>query len=94
MTEGASVKKSMSKTRAYALGVSENVVPPMMKLRGFRFEYWVLVILRSPVLESSLAPVALTYLLYASVARRMSVVPVSTIPAVDFKICVLPKRIA
>lgn len=34
-----------------------------------------------PVTASKVAPVALTYFLYASVARRIRVVPVSTMPA-------------
>lgn len=38
-------------------------------------------IVNNPVVESRVAPVSVTYSLYALVARSMSVVPVSTIPA-------------
>jgi len=59
------------------------------KNKLFRLAYWAEVIRRRPTLESKTAPVAETYLLYASVAIKMRVVPVSMIPAVVGRIVVL-----
>ena len=56
---------------------------PTVKNKDLREEYLELEILSKPVVLSSEAPVAETYLLYASVAMRIKVVPVSTIPAVS-----------
>jgi len=61
---------------------------PTVKNKDLREEYLELEILSKPVLLSREAPVAETYLLYASVAMRIKVVPVSTIPAVELKMVV------
>ena len=54
----------------------------MVKNRLCSFAYWAVVGLRRPVVLSIVAPVRFWYLLKASLAMSMSVVPVSTIPAV------------
>ena len=54
----------------------------MVKNRLCSFAYWAVVSLRRPVVPSTVAPVRFWYLLKASLAMSMSVVPVSTIPAV------------
>jgi len=61
-----------------------------MKNKLFKLANWAEVIRRRPTLESKTAPVAETYWLYASVAIKIRVVPVSTIPAVVGRIVVLP----
>ena len=65
-----------------AFAVNSNLVPPMVKNRLCSFAYWAVVSLRRPVVPSIVAPVRFWYLLKASLAMSMSVVPVSTIPAV------------
>ena len=60
----------------------------MVKNKDWREEYLALVILSKPVLSSRVAPVAERYFLYALVAMRIKVVPVSTMPAVVAKMLV------
>ena len=54
----------------------------MVKNRLCSFAYWAVVSVRGPVVSSIVSPVRFWYLLKASLAMSMSVVPVSTIPAV------------
>ena len=54
----------------------------MVKNRLCSFAYWAVVSLRRPVVPSIIVPVKFWYLLKASLAMNMSVVTVSTIPAV------------
>ena len=54
----------------------------MVKNRLCSFAYWAVVSLRRPVVPSTVAPVRFWYLLKASLAMSMSVVPESTTPAV------------
>ena len=54
----------------------------MVKNRLCSFACRAVVSLRRPVVPSIVAPVRFRYLLKASLAMSMSVVPVSTIPAV------------
>jgi len=58
----------------------------MTKFKLCRLENCDEVNLISPVVESVLPPVADSYRLYASDAMSRSVVPVSTIPAVEGRI--------
>ena len=77
-----------------ALGVRVNAVPPIVNTKFWSFAKFALEIFRRPVALSSVAPVALWYLLNASDARYRRVVPVSTIPAVVERMVVLaPYRI-
>ena len=62
----------------------------MLKVKLFSELNLELVSLRRPVVSSSVAPVKDWYLLKALVAIKRSVVPVSTMPAVDDKIVVDP----
>ena len=49
--------------------------PLVVKTRFFKLEYWAEVIFNRPVVLSRVAPVAVWYLVKASLARRMRVVP-------------------
>lgn len=69
--------------QACAFAVNSKVVPPMEKNNDSSLENWEVVRRSKPVVLSSTAPVADLYRLKASVAIRRSVVPVSTIPAVE-----------
>ena len=66
-----------------AFAVSSNFVPATLKYRLPSFWYCPFEIMSRPVVASSVAPVSDMYRLNASVASRISVVPVSRIPAVD-----------
>ena len=65
-----------------AFAVNSNLLPPMVKNRLCSFACRAVVSLRRPVVPSVVPPVKFWYLLKALLAMSMSVVPVSTIPAV------------
>jgi len=62
------------------------------KYKLFKFAYFAAGIERRPTLPSKTAPITEAYLLNASVAIKMSVVPVSTIPAVVERMVCSPYR--
>jgi hypothetical protein len=64
----------------------------VIKYKLFKFAYLAAGIERRPTLLSKAAPVTEAYLLNASVAIKMRVVPVSTIPAVAERMACSPYR--
>jgi len=64
----------------------------VVKYKDFKFAYFAAGIERRPTLLSKTAPVTEAYLLNASVAIKMRVVPVSTIPAVVDRMAWSPYR--